>query len=216
MMDHLAAGFGPLELELLDETEQRDVRAHLDSCARCAAEYRLSAEALTSLALSLPRTSPSPGVRERVLKSVGVTNRFEMFAAQVAELIEVGIDKARELVAGIDDAKSWMATHVPGVFSYDLPVGPRAVDAVVGFVKISPGHVFPDHEHMGDEEMFIVQGSCVDASGTVMRRGDMIRMPPGTHHELSARPGPDFIYLGIAHKGFVMGGQHIKPGDPRG
>jgi anti-sigma factor ChrR (cupin superfamily) len=216
MMDHLAAGFGPLELELLDETEQRDVRAHIDGCARCAAEYRLSAEALTSLALSLPRTSPSPGVRERVLKSVSGTNRFEMFAAQVAELIDVGIDKARELVGRIDDAKSWMATHVPGVFSYDLPVGPRAVDAVVGFVKIAPGHVFPDHEHMGDEEMFIVQGSCVDASGTVMRRGDLIRMPPGTHHELNARPGPDFIYLGIAHKGFVMGGQHIKPGDPRG
>ena len=216
MMDHLATGFGPLELELLDETEQRDVLSHLDGCPRCAAEYRLSAEALTSLALSLPHSAPSVEVRERVLKSVSLTNRFEMFAAQVAELIDVGVDKARELVGLIDDAKSWMATHVPGVFSYDLPVGPRAADAVVGFVKISPGHVFPDHEHMGDEEMFIVQGSCVDDSGTVFKRGDLIRMVPGTHHELRARPGPDFIYLGIAHKGFVMGGQHIKPGDPRG
>ena len=216
MMDHLTTGFGPLELELLDETEQRDVRAHLDGCPRCAAEYRLSAEALTSLALSLPRRAPSPDVRERVLKSVSVTNRFEMFATQVAELIDVGVDKARELVGLIDDAKSWMATHVPGVFSFDLPVGPRAADAVVGFVKISSGHVFPDHEHMGDEEMFIVQGSCVDDQGAVFKRGDLIRMPPGTHHEFKARPGPDFIYLGIAHKGFVMGGQHIKPGDPRG
>ena len=216
MMDHLAPGFGPLELELLDEHEQQVVRAHLDDCRRCAAEYRISAEALADLALSLPRTAPSPDVRARVLKSVSATNRFEMFAARVAELIDVGVDKARELLGGIDDAKVWVATRVPGVFSYDLPVGPAAADAVVGFVRITPGDVFPDHEHMGDEANFVVQGSAVDAAGNILRRGDLVRMPPGTHHELRARPGPDFIYLGVAHKGFLMGGEHIKPGDPRG
>jgi len=216
MTNHLAPGFGPLELELLDETEQESVRTHLDGCRRCAAEYRLSAEALTNLALSLPRATPSPSVRERVLKSVSTTNRFEMFAAQVAELIDVSIDKARELVGRIDDAKSWVATQVAGVLSYDLPVGPAAVDAVVGFVKLRPGVVFPDHEHMGDEAMLVVQGSCIDSNGTVMRRGDLIRMPPGTHHDFKAQPGPDFIYLGVAKNGFMMFGEHIKPGDPRG
>jgi quercetin dioxygenase-like cupin family protein len=49
-----------------------------------------------------------------------------------------------------------------------------------------------------------------------MRRGDLIRMPPGTHHEFKAQPGPDFIYLGVAKNGIVIGGEHIKPGDPRG
>jgi len=133
-MDHLTPGFGPLELELLDDAEQRRVEAHLDGCAECAAEYRLSAEALADLALSLPRSTPSPAVRERVMKSVSATNRFEKFAAQVAALIDVSVDKARELVGRIDDAKSWMATHVEGVFSYDLPAGPAVADAVVGFV----------------------------------------------------------------------------------
>ena len=216
MTDHLAPGFGPLELEVLEEAEQHSVREHLDACGRCAAEYRLSAEALANLALSLPRVTPSPHVRERVMKSVSTTNRFEMFAARVAELIDVSVDKARELVGRIDDATAWMATHVPGVFSYDLPVGPAAVDAVVGFVRVRPGQVFPDHEHMGDEAMLVVQGSCIDSYGTVMRRGDLIRMPPGTHHDFKALPGPDFIYLGVAKNGFVMGGEHIKPGDPRG
>jgi anti-sigma factor ChrR (cupin superfamily) len=215
MTDHLSPGFGPLELELLEETEQRSVRAHLDECRQCAVEYRLSAEALANLAMSLSRIAPSPAVRERVLKSLSTTNRFEMFAAQVADLIDVSIDQARELVRRIDDATSWMATHVAGIFSYDLPVGPAAADAVVGFVKLHPGIVFPDHEHMGDEVMLVVQGSCIDSDGTVMRRGDLIRMSPGTHHDFKAQPGPDFIYLGVAHKGIMMGGQHLKPGDPR-
>jgi hypothetical protein len=216
MTEHLAPGFGPLELEALDEAEQQRAQAHLDGCERCGAEYRLSAEALTNLALALPRTMPSPEVRERMLKSVGTTNRFEMFASRVAELIDVSVDKARELVGRIDDATVWMATHVPGIFSYDLPIGPAVADAVVGFVRVGAGLVFPDHEHMGDETMLVVQGSCIDSYGTVMKRGDLIRMPPGTHHDFKAQPGPDFIYLGIAKNGFVMGGQHIKPGDPRG
>jgi anti-sigma factor ChrR (cupin superfamily) len=216
MMDHLAPGFGPLELELLDEHEQRVVRAHLEDCGRCAAEYRISAEALADLALSLPRTAPSPDVRARVLESVSKTNRFEMFAARVAELIDVGVEKARALLGNIDDATMWVATRVPGVFSYDLPVGPAAADAVVGFVRIRPGDVFPDHEHMGDEANLVLQGSAVDATGRILRRGDLVRMSLGTHHELRARSGPDFIYLGVAHKGFLMFGEHIKPGDPRG
>ncbi|HMI87693.1 MAG TPA: cupin domain-containing protein [Polyangiaceae bacterium] len=216
MIDHLAPGFGPLDLDVLDETEQSQVLAHVEVCARCAAEYRLSAEALANLALSLPRSTPSPELRERLLKSVSTTNRFEMFAAQVAELIDVGIDKARELVGRIDDIKAWIATPIEGVFSYDLPVGPAAADAVVGFVRLRSGVVFPDHEHMGDEIMLVVQGGCVDSYGTVMKRGDLIRMPPGTHHDFKARPGPDFIYLGVAKNGFMMFGEHIKPGDPRG
>ena len=216
MTDHLTPGFGPLELQLLDETEQRRAQAHLDDCARCAAEYRLSAEALADYALSLPRSKPSPAVRDRVLKSVSTTNRFEKFAAQVATLIDVSVEKALELVGRIDDAKSWMATHVPGVFSYDLPVGPAVADAVVGFVKLAPGAVFPDHEHMGDDTMLVVQGSCIDSHGTLMRRGDLMTMGEGTSHEFKAQPGPDFIYLGIAKNGFKMFGEHIKPGDPRG
>ena len=216
MTDHLTPGFGPLELESLDEAEQQSVRTHLDDCRRCAAEYRLSAEALANLALSLPRATPSPRIRERMLKSLSTTNRFEMFAAQVAELIDVSVDKAREIVGRIDDAKAWVETHVPGIFSYDLPIGPAVADAVVGFVRVRSGQTFPDHEHMGDEAMLVVQGSCIDSNGLLMRRGDLIRLPPRSHHEFTAQSGPDFIYLGVAKNGFVMGGEHIKPGDPRG
>jgi anti-sigma factor ChrR (cupin superfamily) len=80
---------------------------------------------------------------------------------------------------------------------------------------VKPGLVFPHHEHMGDEAMLIVQGSCVDSSGLVMRRGDLIRLAPGTSHEFTAQPGPDFIYLGVAKNGIIMFGVHMKPGDPR-
>lgn len=216
MTDHLATGFGPLELELLDEAERGGARAHLDHCASCAADFSLSADALASLALSLPRATPSPAVRMRLMKSVGATNRFEMFAAQVAALIDLSVDKAREIVGRIDEAAVWMKTQAEGVFSYDLPTGPAVADAVVGFVRVKPGCVFPDHEHMGDEAMFVVQGCAIDSNGLVMKRGDLIRLPPHTNHDFKAQPGPDFVYLGIAKNGFMLFGQHIKPGDPRG
>lgn len=215
MMDHLTPGFGPLELELLDEKDQTLAREHLASCAPCAAEYRLSSEVLANLAMSLPRTNPSPQVKERLLRSLGQTNRFEMFAERVAALIDVGLDKAREILARIDDHVTWTTTQLPGIFAYDPPHGPAVADAVVGWVRVEPGVEFPHHEHMGDEAMLIVQGSCVDSYGTVMRRGDLVRLAPGTHHDFKALPGPDFIYLGVAKGGIVMFGVHMKPGDPR-
>jgi putative transcriptional regulator len=215
MMDHLTPGFGPLELELLEPKDQELARSHLVDCSPCAAEYRISAEALASLAMTLPRTNPSPQVRERLLKSLAQTNRFDMFVERVAALIDVGIDKAREILARIDVATTWSNTAVPGIFSYDPPHGPAVADAVVGWVRVQPGVEFPHHEHMGDEAMLVIQGSCIDSYGTVMRRGELARLAPGTAHTFKALPGPDFIYLGVAKNGIVMFGVHMKPGDPR-
>jgi hypothetical protein len=51
--------------------------------------------------------------------------------------------------------------------------------------------------------MFVVQACAIDSNGLLMRRGDVIRLPPHSHHDFKAPPGPDFIYLGIAKNGFT-------------
>jgi quercetin dioxygenase-like cupin family protein len=215
MSAHLEAGFGPLQLELLDQAERDAALAHLEGCAHCQAAYREHSEAAAALALSAAPARPAPELRERLLRTVAGTSRFEAFAEQVAQLIDVGVDKARALLARIDDAAAWVQTPLEGVSSYDLPGGPAVADAVVGFVRIKPGCVFPEHTHEGDEAALVLQGSCLEDNGRLARRGDLVRMRRGSQHALTAQPGPDFIYLGIAHRGFVLLGMHVKPGDPR-
>ena len=216
MSAHVEVGFGPLELEALPADEQAAAAAHLAGCDACAAGFRASAEALAAVALSAPPVQPVPSMRDRLLASVAVTSRFAAFADQVASLLDVTVEKSRELLARVDDASAWTQTPLEGVSSYDLDGGPAVADALVGFVKVQPGHVFPEHEHVGDEVALIIQGASIEASGRVARRGDLVRMGRGSAHELKALPGPAFIYLGIAQQGFMMFGMHIKKGDPRG
>jgi anti-sigma factor ChrR (cupin superfamily) len=215
MSGHLEPGFGPLDLESLSEAEAKAAGAHLDQCASCAAEFRGSADALATLALSLPPVQPPAGLRARVLESAARANRFEKFAAETAEILDLGLEKARELLSRIDDAASWVASALPGVTLYHLTGGPRVANAVAGFVKIAPGSVFPDHTHQGDEVALVLQGSCRDSSGRVVGRGETVRMGEGSTHALVALDGPDFIYLATVQNGLVMFGQEIKPGDPR-
>lgn len=216
MMEHLEPGFGPLDLEVLPRGEQASLRAHLAVCDRCAAELRAESEALARVALSMPPVPPSPQTRQRLLASVAHVSRFDAFSAQVAKLIDVTADTARGLLARIDDAAAWVATPLEGIWSYDLDGGPAVAEAVVGFVKVKPGVTFPEHSHVGEDAAFVVQGSCAEADGRISKRGDLIVMAPGTAHELRALPGPDFIYLGVAQQGFIVFGQHVKKGDPRG
>ena len=98
---------------------------------------------------------------------------------------------------------------------YHLKDKPAVADAVVGFVKLAPGAVFPEHTHQGDEAALVLQGSCIESGGRVARRGDLVTMAQGSTHELTALPGPDFIYVAVAHRGFEMFGELIGPGDPR-
>ena len=151
MTGHLEPGFGPLELEAVSEGERRSALRHLDGCAACALDYRVQADALTALALALPPVPPPLELRARLLKSIAAANRFEQFADRVAALIDVTLENARALLGKIDEAASWVESPLPGVRLYHLDGGPSMAQAVVGFVRIEPGHVFPDHSHHGPE-----------------------------------------------------------------
>ncbi len=215
MTAHLEPGFGPLELDVLDAPARQQACAHLDSCPECAAAHASSARALSAFALALAPVIPPPALEDRVLRAVAQTNRFDAFAERAARILDLGVERARALLAAIDDAASWVVSPLPGVSLYHLEGGPAVANAIVGFVRIAPGGAFPDHTHQGEEVALVLQGSCVEGDGRVARRGDELHRETGSTHMLTARPGPDLIYLAASQNGFLIFGEHLKPGDPR-
>jgi len=170
------------------------------------------AEALARLA----KEGAAPkGLRAKLLANATLEGRFDHHAARVAELLNLGEARARELLDGIGRAESWGVSPLPKVELFHIEGGPGTENAITGFVRIEAGAGFPEHEHLGDERVLIIQGSVEDlVSGEIHRPGDVARMSSGTTHALSARPGPDLVYLSVVQTGIRIGEQVFGPDDP--
>jgi uncharacterized cupin superfamily protein len=54
----------------------------------------------------------------------------------------------------------------------------------VGFhiYRMSPGSSSEAHEHRGDEEFFVIEGSLRDNDGTIYGKGDLVLLRDSTQH----------------------------------
>jgi putative transcriptional regulator len=154
--------------------------------------------------LALAAVEPSAEVVTRLLTSVG-GGRFEKFSERIAKLLDVGVDRARELLGLIDRKASW-ENPVPGVHLVHFDGGPAYAAADCGFVRIDPGCTFPWHTHRGEEMSVLLEGTVKDHEGKVWHAGDDIVQAEATAHSLTA--GDDgALYVARAMNGIEVSGQ---------
>jgi anti-sigma factor ChrR (cupin superfamily) len=55
-------------------------------------------------------------------------------------------------------------------------------------VRYEPGAVIPRHRHVGEEQIFVLEGSVSDDTGTC-GAGDFARRPPGCVHTVRSTTG---------------------------
>jgi anti-sigma factor ChrR (cupin superfamily) len=55
-------------------------------------------------------------------------------------------------------------------------------------VRYAPGAVIPRHRHLGDEQIFVLEGSVSDDTGTCTA-GNFARRPPGCVHTVHSAGG---------------------------
>lgn len=168
----------------------------------------------SALALEATPVAPSDALRDRLWAALSVTSRFDEHEARVARLLDLSLDRTRPLLTAIDEGVSWARGPRSGIELFHVDGGPAVANAVTGFVRITPGTEFPDHEHLGDEVVLVLQGACEDSGGAVFRAGDEARMPAGTHHHLRAVGEVRLLYLAVIDRGVVIDGVRVLPGDP--
>jgi putative transcriptional regulator len=172
------------------------------------ASYYQAADAIGS---AIQPVAPSPEVKQRLMASVG-GGRFEAFAARMARMFDVTVDRGRELLGLIERTASWIPQVVPGLSFVDFEGGPPAAAADCGFVRLAPGAVFPPHTHLGEEMTMILSGRVHDPVNdrTIGPGEDYIR-PEGSTHYLVCVGDEPCIYATRAHNGISLG----PPGGPR-
>jgi quercetin dioxygenase-like cupin family protein len=176
----------------------------------------MNIEHLADVAGSLPAMPPSTMLRQRLMKSLSVGGRLHRFATQTAELLDVTVERAMELLDGIDDSSVWERGPAEDVTLYHFSGGPAVAEAITGFVCVERGKAFPHHSHLGNEAVLILQGTCRDsADDSIYRPGDITRATTGAPHRVDVLPGPKLIYLAVVFGGIDIDGLILTPGDPR-
>lgn len=118
------------------------------------------------------------------------------------------------MLLDVDRDGAWEPGPSPSCLLLHVEGGARVRDAVTGFVRIEPGGDFPEHEHLGDEVVLVLQGAFRDGD-RVVAAGEVARMPAGSAHALEADGDLPLLYLAVIQRGVVIGGTPLLAGDPR-
>lgn len=147
-------------------------------------------------------------LRSRLLETISSpSERFAPLQDRVADMIDLGVERARELLASIADKTNWVPGPLPGVELIHFDGGARVAHADVGFVRVPAGAHFPRHRHLGVERGMILAGSYRDSDGRLLQPGDIDEKHPGTEHSYDVLPGADLVILVVLEQGIeVIGG----------
>lgn len=187
-----------LEVDAPSAIARRD--AALTAKGLGAAELADAKTALVAVAVGTPEAAKAPAaLRDRVLASMKRTGRFGMFADRLARLFDVSVSDAEALCAKLETGAEWHPFLVPGVEMIPVAAGPKHAGTVATLVRIQPGASFPEHEHRGEETMFVLDGGFRETAegGAEVWRGDELHREDGTGHAFVALPGTPCIAAAV-------------------
>jgi len=84
-------------------------------------------------------------------------------------------------------AMPWEDTRYPGVKAKTLLVD-RSSGLLTALLKMDPGAVLPDHEHVLIEQTFVIEGALVCGEGTCTA-GNFVWRPAGSRHRAGTPNG---------------------------
>lgn len=166
----------------------------------------------------LPEIKDTSRGRDRLLSALAPQRGpWDEHLTPLRELTELEIPKLRAVLKSMLTPEVWNPIPFPGIELCHVDESPRGEDAIVGFVRIQPGMVFPEHDHVGIEYAFVIQGAMLDTAtpGVAHGPGTLRVMHPDTEHEISASPDHEpLIYLTVSERGIRFGELFIGPDSP--
>lgn len=153
---------------------------------------------LDALASALePAAAPAHGLRARLFGHITGRERFSPFLDRLITLFDLPEADTRREIEAINDPDAEWEPMLDGCRFRDFDGGPALGDAHAGLIRLEPGAVFPNHRHVGEERMLLLQGRVRDTEGNEYRAGDWIVSADGSAHEMLAIGDEEVIYAAV-------------------
>jgi anti-sigma factor ChrR (cupin superfamily) len=160
-------------LGALSQNEAGSFEAHLaDGCNVCRVELESFDLTVKALALAAPEEPPPDRVRADLLAALGKPVTEQPF--------EAGKTEAGPLLSILESEGRWREVQ-EGVLLKKLHVD-QATGIATSLVRMLPGTALPAHQHIGVEQVFVIEGDC-NVAGQRLRSGDYHRAEAGSIHE---------------------------------
>lgn len=85
------------------------------------------------------------------------------------------------------EALPWEPTRWPGV-EIKILMQDEATGLMTSLTRLQPGAELPDHEHVGIEQSYVIEGALVDHEG-ICSAGNFVWRPAGSRHVAHAPDG---------------------------
>jgi anti-sigma factor ChrR (cupin superfamily) len=162
----------------LDGEDARAFSVLLTQNAEARAEAGAFAAVIEALARSLPPRSPSPGLKEAILREANCRRARAQAKAAIKKLAP----PSREGLAFMREARGpgWLPLPVPGA-SVKLLSFDNASGYAVVLGKLEAGSRYPGHTHRQPEDIFMLSGD-LHIGSAVIHAGDFHHADAGSHH----------------------------------
>ena len=129
-------------------------------------------------------------------KFVGLTDRlarfFQLPLMRIKEILDTTTDVTLPL---------WDKAMIEGAYLHHFDAGGDIKDAHCGLIYLNPGVTITEHEHCGQEQMFILQGEVTTSDDKTYQVGEIAVCKKGTSHSLRAGNDSVCIFAVIAQGG---------------
>ncbi|MBE7451004.1 MAG: cupin domain-containing protein [Kofleriaceae bacterium] len=182
----------------LDDEERAAVDAAIAATPALAAEAAALDDAAAALAASaLLRAAAAATCRARAGARVP-RRRAGQRARRLRRALRRHLrrlrERARALLARVDDPDAWEAGPAPGTWLIHFEAGPACAGADTGFVRCAPGTTFPWHRHLGAEHNLVLAGHADDSRFGRLGPGDEATADGDTEHDFTVVGDRPFLY----------------------
>lgn len=211
MSPHVTDDLYEYALQILEPRRAEEIALHLRECRSCLLALGAINDEFAEVVVPTSNVAPTASLRSRLLKDVGGIVPYARYLDDMAEMLVGSRALLEGELRGLPHPKTWVDGPVKHCRLFPCDAGSSLDDVIRSLVLMESGSTFPDHEHLGDEYILVLQGSLLNEDGKLYRPGDKLHMAEGTNHSFEVPDGLDLIYFNIVHHGLQIGEQLITP-----